>query len=1144
MMKRIVATLFFLSLFLLAIALVAPGFIDWSSHKEGILSQLEPYIARKITVDGKVNFRLLPSPQIMLEQVSLANAEGAEAPYFMKLKQLEARLKMQPLLEGRFEIETINLAVPELNLEVLPDGGNNWTGIFRENASIGNAESVHINNAGMTGGTVHFTNRATGTAWEIGNLNLGVTADTLNGPYKAKGDMRYKDTPVAIELSTGKYDRSAPLPVNIAFTPASDMPKVTLSGVADLAAGFDMQAEMNIAGGAVASLFDSDFIKNIEFLNEPAEVSAMLNLKGGGVEITDISGKFGKKGTVTGNISAGFAQGKKPEISAELKGNDIRISGSPHFYDIPAGFTPHLKVSATSATVSGVWLPGVTLNADANDKEWVIKEARFELPGKSLVKIAGVATAATKYGAYSMTVTTDNAGKMLKASGLADNNILKDLGASELVTKLELASSLDLRPDKISIFDIDAKINGDTKVTGVVNIERGKARKFNTILNFDKADITAVLSDAYAPFMAAVMKSDASFAVNVKDFTKGDLPGSDLEFNAKVAGGVLDISRMTGNFTPDGMFSVMGQVSSLNPLSGMNVEYRVRAPALGRLAAYGVALPPPLWGSQPVDLHGNITGDAKQYKFTAEGAAQGAAVALNGTATEGNQGTYSYATDVSLNKASWAQLGLPLDNLLADGKPVDITAQLSGTRAAYTLDKLKAGGVTGTLARKDGGYSGDLDAPAADFDKWLWEDWKLTDAIDLKMKVGKVSWRGDDITNAAFTLEAKPDAVNVTGFTGDIWGGDVAADVKSTRKDGKWDGSLKGKISGADLQQLAKLMELEGFKAGRGDLTLDLTDSDERTKNDWFAGMEGDIGLHADSLTIENFDPGALSAMISAIDGPPTDNFTAEALRGGDTTYRNIDGAFKVGGGKISIAKMKLADSDATVDVKGHYALGPETFKVDAGVTLKHPAGSPAFNVNRAGEMGKAPGYAAVLRPLETWMGQRVAQAPAVAEPLPAEPEVPLPADGGADKQWREVVLPGDSGATPQPDTPIQIYPPPDSGKLPQEGEGGDALPEHPGAVPPPAVTPEDEPAPVINTEQIDTEQLSAPPTVEPAPVAPLPPQTDGQQPDSAQPQGIKGVIDRLNALPPEPEPPAPTLGEQKPDTPRQGEEIFPDEGQ
>lgn len=1143
MMKRIVATLFFLSLFLLAIALVAPGFIDWSSHKEGILSQLEPYIARKITVDGKVNFRLLPSPQIMLEQVSLANADGAEAPYFMKLKQLEARLKMQPLLEGRFEIETINLAEPELNLEVLPDGGNNWTGIFRENASIGNAESVHINNAGMTGGTVHFTNRATGTAWEVGDLNLGVAADTLNGPYKAKGDMRYKGTPVAIELSTGKYDRSAPLPVNIAFTPASDMPKVTLSGVADLTSGFDLQAEMNISGGAVASLFDSDFIKNVEFLNEPAEVSAMLNLKGGGAEITDISGKFGKKGTVTGNISASFAQGKKPDVSAELKGNEIRISGGPHFFDIPAGFTPHLKVSATSATVSGVWLPGVTLNADANDKEWVIKEARFELPGKSLVKIAGVATAATKYGAYSMTVTTDNAAKMLKAIGLADTNILKDLGASGLMTKLELASSLDLRPDKISIFDIDAKINGGTKVTGVVNIERGKTRKFNTILNFDKADITSVLSDAYAPFMAAVMKSDASFAVNVKDFTKGDLPGSDLEFNAKVAGGVLDISRMTGNFAPDGMFSVTGQLSSLNPLSGMNIEYRVRAPALGRLAAYGVPLPPPLWGSQPVDLHGNITGDAKQYKFTAEGAAQGAAVALNGTATEGNQGTYSYASDVSLNKASWTQLGLPLDKLLADGKPVDITAQLSGTRGNYTLDRLKAGGVTGTLARKEGGYSGDLDAPAVDFDKWLWEDWKVDDALDLKMKAGKVSWRGDEIANAAFTLDAKPDAVNITGFTGDIWGGDVTADVKSTRKDGKWNGSLKGKISGADLQQLAKLMELEGFKAGRGDLTLDLNDNDERTKDDWFAGMEGDIGLHADSLTVESFDPGALSTMVAAIDGAAPDNFTVEALRalrGGYTTYRNIDGAFKVGGGKITIAKMELADSDATVDVKGHYALGPETFKVDAGVKLKTPPGSPAFNVNRAGEMGKAPGYAAVLRPLETWMSQRVAQAPAAAEPLPTEPEVPPPAYGVEDKPLHEtVILPDNAGSAPQPDAPIQIYPPPESGKLPQEGEEGDEPLAHPGAVPPPAMTPDEEPAPVINTEQIDTEQLSAPPTVEPAPVAPLPP-----QPEGAQPEGIKGVIDRLNALPPEPEPPAASLGAQQPDTPQQGEEIFPDEGQ
>src|SRR5580698_10180552 len=100
MMTRIVKLLFFLGVALLIACLVAPSFIDWNRHKAEVMAQISPYFKRKIDVTGNVSFKILPQPGIMLESVSIANAEGAKTASLITLKSLEARIRLEPLLEG------------------------------------------------------------------------------------------------------------------------------------------------------------------------------------------------------------------------------------------------------------------------------------------------------------------------------------------------------------------------------------------------------------------------------------------------------------------------------------------------------------------------------------------------------------------------------------------------------------------------------------------------------------------------------------------------------------------------------------------------------------------------------------------------------------------------------------------------------------------------------------------------------------------------------------------------------------------------------------------------------------------------------------------------------------------------------------
>lgn len=1105
MMKKAVAYLFFLSLFLGAIALVAPGFIDWSKHKDKIVSQLEPYIARKIDVGGRVSFRILPNPQIVLEDVTLANIAGAKAPQLMKLKQLEARMKLGPLLQGRYEIETINLDAPELNFETLPDGSSNWTGVFTDGESLApNADAVRLSQVSMTGGTLHYVDHSTGTEWRVNNVNLATSADTLAGPYNIRGDMRYRDTVVGIEASTGRYESGVSVPLNVAFTPVENMPQVQFNGAADLAQGLGLQGEVTVAQGTLGSLFDSEFMNGLVFMTEPADITAMLSLKTGEAVLSDIKGKIGKKGDVKGKVSIAFIPGKKPEVSADLDTSDLKVTGKPGFIELPTGFTPHLKVKARSVTFNGTWVPGITAAIDGNDKEWVVKEARIDLPGKSKIRLAGVVTPQTKYAAFSIQVKTDDAQKMLGGSLLPDNNILKSLGASGLVNKVELGGSLDIKGDDISLFDINGKINDKTSISGVLNTKRsGKAPDFDAILNLDKADVTAVLSDDYATFVQKVMASDAALTLHVKDFTKGTLTGSDFVFKGKVGDGVLAIENMSGTFANDGSFGARGKVTSLNPLVGMDIDYSVKVSQLGALSDYGIEIPPPLWGSNSAALKGHIKGDAKAYTFTAEGVTQGSDVSLAGTATAGNQGTYSYVNNVEMKNATWAQIGLPVDKLFADGAKFSFNAKLNGTRSTYQFENIKAGDVAGTLSRRDGKYVGDLTVPETNFDRWVREDWKLQDALELRLKSKNLVWRSNDISNAELQLNAAPDEIKVTDMKGELWGGAITAETSATRKDGSWRGTLKGAVTNADLQQLASLMEMKGFTLGQGDITMDIAEDGNAQDKNWFAGTDGDVTIKATSLTIQDFSPRAAARFISDIKGSRIENVAGEftrTLRSEDTTYRNVDAALKIADGKVTIDKLRLQDADAVTSVSGAFDLQPETFHAKGDVQLKGITGFPSFSVTRSGEMGKAADYSAEIKPVESWLTANATPEPAVI--------VPEAAASAPAQQLSPDVQPMQP-AMPQSRTPDEEqYLPPESSE--------------------PVESDDDNAGGIINNIPIETEELRDPTPPAETAVTPESPVT----PPAPNEDGMKGVLERLNALPPEPDAPDGVRAEQPPEAP------------
>jgi hypothetical protein len=454
MMKRLVTYLFFFGLFAIALALLLPSLINWNEHKDSVAARIEEYVGREVDIGGNVRFTLLPNPQVLLEDVSILNPAGAKNEKMVSLRMLEAKVRFKPLLEGKFEVETVNLVEPQLNLEILPGGKANWTGFFKDRPDIGpSASAVMLNHLGVTRGTLRYANAVTGAGWEVPDLNLNISADTLLGPYRITGDMIYNGAPVNIEIGTGKYDKAAPFPLRATFNPVEKLPQVLFSGALEVKSADDiraLQGELSLENGPIAALFRGGDLKNVSFLNDVAEASAIFRLEGNKASLSDIKADFSNKGSLSGIVNVQFPSGEKPYVSAELKGTKIVLSNGG-FMPAPASFIGRFNFEGENVKWGDRDIPRVSGGLETDGKEWVVKDGKLSFAGNSVLTLSGLVTPPDQTASLVMKLQAEDLSKFM--TGVP-------------VKEIDLTGDLDIKGDSRILSNVVATLDGKDKVKG------------------------------------------------------------------------------------------------------------------------------------------------------------------------------------------------------------------------------------------------------------------------------------------------------------------------------------------------------------------------------------------------------------------------------------------------------------------------------------------------------------------------------------------------------------------------------------------------------------------------------------------------------------------------------------------------------
>lgn len=99
---------------------------DLNQYKSYVEELATKQLGRKLVINGNASIGISLIPTLVVEDVELANADWASQPQMVKIKSLEIKLSLMPLIHKQVVIDRVVLISPEVYLEVAQNGKANW----------------------------------------------------------------------------------------------------------------------------------------------------------------------------------------------------------------------------------------------------------------------------------------------------------------------------------------------------------------------------------------------------------------------------------------------------------------------------------------------------------------------------------------------------------------------------------------------------------------------------------------------------------------------------------------------------------------------------------------------------------------------------------------------------------------------------------------------------------------------------------------------------------------------------------------------------------------------------------------------------------------------------------------------------------
>ena len=128
-MKKLLIAVVVLLVLAGAAVLILPRFFNAEAQRALISQKMEAALQRKVTL-GAMRLTLFP-PSIRIAGLEIAEAQGFGKNPFLTAEEVQVRVTLRPLLDGRLEVPSVTVAKPSIHLVKNAKGEWNYSTLFK-----------------------------------------------------------------------------------------------------------------------------------------------------------------------------------------------------------------------------------------------------------------------------------------------------------------------------------------------------------------------------------------------------------------------------------------------------------------------------------------------------------------------------------------------------------------------------------------------------------------------------------------------------------------------------------------------------------------------------------------------------------------------------------------------------------------------------------------------------------------------------------------------------------------------------------------------------------------------------------------------------------------------------------------------------
>jgi uncharacterized protein involved in outer membrane biogenesis len=410
----------------LTVALVGPYFVNWTSYRADFEREASAILGRKVTVEGGVAARILPFPSVTFSDVVVQGASQGEPAVTAETFSMDAELA--PFLRGEFLIFDMRLVRPKISISVAADGTVDWA--VRPSAPF-SASRISLEKLTVTDGQVSIHHAAGGRTHLLSEVNAGISARSLAGPWRANGTLKIDGVSTRLAVSTGKVDQAGAMRLRITADPATYPVAIETDGDARFKEGavhyagtFRLGAgggvdRAQLPGGLRGSL-DAATDKPAGNAARPFRINGKFSFDHQRLGIDEFRFETGPADDPYTADGAAFVDlGTRPHFSIKASGAQVRFDEAVGARETVKGITIRGRMAAVEKALAGLprpAIPGtvdinlpavvagdttvrnVRLSAEPVPQGWNVKSLAATLPGRTTLEGSGLLRTGQDFG--------------------------------------------------------------------------------------------------------------------------------------------------------------------------------------------------------------------------------------------------------------------------------------------------------------------------------------------------------------------------------------------------------------------------------------------------------------------------------------------------------------------------------------------------------------------------------------------------------------------------------------------------------------------------------------------------------------------------------------------------------------------------